>query len=821
MKLVIVESPSKAKTIGKYLGSEYEVRSSVGHIRDLPKNNKDAIDIEHGFQPRYVIVPGKENIIRELVKEAKNAEEIYLATDPDREGEAIAWHLREVLREKLGEKLPETKRARFYEITEKAVKSAITEAEEIDLKLKRAQEARRVLDRLFGYTLSELIWKKLRYGLSAGRVQSPALRILMEREREIRAFTPKPYYILEGDFRSESGSILKLQAEREIEELEEAIQIVEKAKRAQWSIAEIQERETQRKPRAPFTTSTLQQLASTRLGFSPSRTMRAAQALYQAGHITYMRTDSTRLSDEALASIHAYIRKEYGDEYLEARKYQTKSKNAQEAHEAIRPTKFDGKTYGSTEDERALYELIRRRTVASQMANARLKKQKLVARGGGTKEAEKLPAFVTHGVQLLFPGWLIIDPDAKQEEVLLPSVREGEALELLEMRNLEKMTTPPHRYTEAGLIKELEKRGIGRPSTYASIMKTLVDRGYVTREGRTLYPTDTGDVVSTFLEEHFSPYIADNFTAKMEDELDEIARGENEYERVLSEFWEPFSRDVAAKQDIPKLTNLGPAEGYTCPKCGAPMVYKLGRGGKFISCSRYPTCDGALTLDGKDMNEERIIGAHPETGEPILLKEGRFGPYLQLGRDPHIPELPSFPKGHRKTPEEKELVKRIREERARLKEQKPRRASLPKGTKPEEVDLETALKLLSLPRELGIHPESGEMIIANIGRFGPYVGHGREFRSIKPSSGLDPYTITYEEALKILSEPKALPKGVELVKVLGMHPKTKKEIRLLKSKSGYFLQKGMRRIYLDENLDPETFTLEDAIRTLEGKTENA
>lgn len=813
MKFVIVESPAKAKTINKYLGKDYIVKSSVGHIRDLPKGNKNAIDIEHGFQPHYVISPEKEKVVRDLASHAKKAEKIILATDPDREGEAIAWHLREVLKEALGRDDIPTERVRFYEITETEVKRAIQEPDHINENLRRAQEARRVLDRLFGYSLSELIWKKVRYGLSAGRVQSPALRILMEREREIRAFTPKPYYILEVQL-NDGKDTFTFTVTKELTNLDEALDTITKAEKGSWYIKEIKETKMKRKAKSPFTTSTLQQTASTRLGFSPSRTMRAAQKLYQDGHITYMRTDSTRLSEKALPFITRYIEKTYGKELIEVKQFKTKSKNSQEAHEAIRPTHFDGKMYGSSEDERKLYQLIMQRTIASQMKDANFLKKRVLA---NIKEGGILD-FSINGITLISPGWLLADLHAKGEDVELPPLKEGQELKLIEIENIEKMTTPPNRYSEAGLIKELEKRGIGRPSTYASIIRTLVDRGYVTREGRTLYPTDTGDIVSTFLEKNFSRYISDSFTAHMEDELDEIARGENEYTKVLGEFYTPFKKEVEEKEDIPKLTNLGKAEGYTCPKCGSEMVYKLGRTGKFISCSRYPECNGALTLDGRSMDEEKVLGIDPESKKKVYVKHGPYGAYVQLGEEIKIPERTKFPKGHKKTAEEKELVKRERKEIARLKQiPKPRRASLPKGVSEDDVTLEQALHLLKLPRELGIHPDSGEVIIANVGRFGPYVGHGREFRSIKKSSGLDPYIITYEQALSLLNEPKALPKGVELVKSLGLHPKTKKELRLLKSKSGYFIQKGLKRIYLDPKVNPDAFTLEDALELLKTK----
>jgi len=810
MKLVIVESPSKAKTIEKYLGKEYTVRSSVGHIRDLPKTNKDAIDIDRGFVPRYVVSSGKNKVINELTSLAQKADEIILAPDPDREGEAIAWHLQQVIVDEIGNKKP-ILRVTFNEITKDAVIDAITQPRKIDQDLRKAQEARRVLDRLVGYDLSGLIWKKVRYGLSAGRVQSPALRILMEREREIRAFDPEAYYVIEGIFKAEK-STFPLACSEEVKDEMLAIDIVEQAQNGSWSVIDIKESRGTRKPKAPFTTSTIQQTASSRLGFSPSRTMRAAQKLYEAGHITYMRTDSQTLSKTAVAGIASFIEKEYGKENLNITQYKTKSKNAQEAHEAIRPTVFSKTIQGSTQDERSLYELIMARTIASQMVPAEIMRTKLIA----NIENGSIPDFTTNGSRILSLGWLMADGASRGDDVELPKVSKGDSLEVTDITNTEKFTTPPNRYSEAGLIKELEKRGIGRPSTYASIIRTIVDRGYVEREGRTLFPTDTGDVVSSFLEEHFGEYIGDDFTAGMEDHLDSIANGSENYEKVLSDFYVPFRKSVLAKEDIPKLTNLGEApKEFTCPKCKKAMVYKLGRTGKFMSCSTYPDCDGALTLEGKELGNEKPIGVHPETGENIYILEGRFGHYVQMGETPEIPKATKFPKGHKKTDAEKEMVKK---EKALIKEAKalpkPRRASLGSNVKADEVTLDQAVHLLILPRELGIHPESNEPLIANIGRFGPYVGHGREFRSIKKTSGLDPYTITFEQALKLLAEPKALPKGVELFKNLGKHPKTGKDLRILKSKSGYYLQKGLKRIYLDEKTKLDDFTLEDAVAYL-------
>lgn len=808
MKLVIVESPSKAKTIEKYLGSDFRVLSSVGHIRDLPKTNKDAINIEDGFIPRYEISLGKNKVIKELVNASKKANLILLAPDPDREGEAIAWHLKEILTEELGKTCPPIQRVSFNEITKEAISEAIQHPRDIDINLKEAQEARRVLDRLVGYDLSGLIWKKVRYGLSAGRVQSPALRILMEREREIRVFNPEAYYVLEGIFNSENKTF-PLQCSKDIWDLNEALEIVALAEQHSWSVIDIKETQGTRSPKPPFTTSTLQQTASSRLGFSPSRTMSAAQKLYEAGHISYMRTDSQSLSQQALGMIASYVEKKYGKENVKVTQYKTKSKNVQEAHEAIRPTKLDGKIYGNTQDEQSLYDLILKRTASSQMKPADIMRTKLIA----NIEKGTIPDFTTNGSRIINPGWLLCDTTARGEDVELPQVYKGDTLTLEEMNNTEKFTTPPNRYSEAGLIKELEKRGIGRPSTYASIIKTIIDREYVLREGRTLYPTDTGDVVSSFLEEHFTWYIGDDFTAKMEDHLDSIARGEEKYIEVLSDFYTPFQQSIQSKEDIPKLTNLGDAPlHFKCPTCEASMVYKLGRTGKFISCSRFPECKGALTLEGKEIGNQEPLGVDPQTGKNIYILQGRFGPYVQLGEMPILPELTKYPKGYKKTEEEKT---KMREEKEALKKAKelppPRRASIPKEINPETITQEQALHLLILPRELGVHPESGDMVITNIGRFGPYVGHGREFRSLKKSSGLDPYTINFDEALQVLREEKALPKGVELYKNLGKHPKTGKDIRILKSKSGYYIQKGMKRIYLDGKKDIDTYTLEDIV----------
>ncbi len=719
-KLLIVESPAKAKTIEKYLGGEFIVSSSVGHIRDLPKSNKKAIDIKAGFVPTYEISPGKEKVISELKKLAKKSDEVFLATDPDREGEAIAWHLKETLG------LKDAKRVTFNEITEEAVKEAVKNPREIDMNLKAAQEARRVLDRLVGYDLSGLIWKKVRYGLSAGRVQSPALRIIMEREREIRAFKPEDFWVIRADVKTKKGSAFELVCSEEPRSQTTVERILSVGEKGSWKVKEIKGTNVKRSPKPPFITSTLQQTASTRLGFSPSRTMQVAQKLYEAGHITYMRTDSTILSQNAIGQIASVIEKEFGKENLQIRVYKTKSKNAQEAHEAIRPSKVSVKSAGNNPEQKKLYELIRARAIASQMRDADTVRTKITVEINGGE----IPDFCANGQRVVYDGWLMADPHAKGEEIELPATKEGEELSLQKITSEAKQTEPPSRYTEAGLIKELEKRDIGRPSTYATIMKTLADREYVVKEGKTLIPTDTGDVVSSFLEQNFAKYISDSFTAEMENELDEIANGTREYKKTLKDFYGPFSKEIKDKEDIAKLTTLGSAdEKHKCPKCGNEMHIKLGRGGKFLSCGKYPECLGALTIDGQEIKADEPIGNHPETGHPIFVKVGRFGPYVQHG------EGGKDEKG---------------------KKTKPKMASIPKDKDLGSVSVEDALKYLSLPRHLGDHPETGEAIVASVGRFGPYIVHNKDFRSLKEDNV---YDIVLDRALQILAEPKKTRKG--------------------------------------------------------------
>ena len=758
MKLVIVESPSKSKTISKYLGEDFVVTASVGHIRDLPKSNKKALDIEGGFIPHYEIIAKKEKIIEEIGVLAVKANEVLLATDPDREGEAIAWHIAEVLGQRYGEKVSrKIKRIAFHEITKEAVNEALAHPRNIDQHLRQAQEARRVLDRIVGYDLSGLIWKKVRYGLSAGRVQSPALRIITEREREIRAFKPETYWIITGSFETEKKDTLILTCSKELHDNKIVNDILAIARKEPWVILSVEETEQKRSPRPPFITSALQQAASSRLGFSPSRTMGIAQKLYEVGHITYMRTDSTNLGNQALAQIASTIENKFGKKYHSFRTYSAKSKNAQEAHEAIRPTNMTKENVGANDEQKRLYRLIWQRAIASQMSDAILARTKILANVElpGRSETDtsprkpsarsatgllgevsvslssnnKIPDFEATGSRVTFDGWLKADPESRGEDVELPACKADENLKLLNIDSEEKQTLPPPRYTEAGLIKELEKRGIGRPSTYATITRTIEERGYVEKENRSLRPTDTGEVVSSFLEENFPTYISDTFTAEMEDKLDDMANGDREYTETLREFYKPFHAEVMSKEDMPKITNLGAADPkYKCPICSSPMDIKLGKNGKFISCSRYPECEGALTIDGLEFKKDEPIGTDPDNGLPIFVLNGRFGPYVQLGQ--------RMPKKYKKN---------------------PRMASIPKNVDPMKVTIADALKYLSLPKVLGTDTATGKDITVSIGRFGPYVVRDGDFRSIKAPD--NPYDITLERALELLAQPKAVRKG--------------------------------------------------------------
>ena len=646
MKLLIVESPSKAKTISKYLGGEYTVVASVGHIRDIPKSSKNAIDIPGGFIPHYEISKGKEKVVAEIQRLAKDADEILLATDPDREGEAIAWHIAEALG------LKKAKRVAFHEITEKAIKEALKHPRAIDQNLRKAQEARRVLDRLVGYGLSGLLWKKLRYGLGAGRVQSPALRLLVEKEEEIRAFVPEDFWVITAETDTKPDSAkgygvakkekITLECSEKPRDKKTVDEILKKARAEKWKVIDVKETQAKRTPRPPFTTSTLQQAASTQLGFSPSKTMGVAQILYEAGHISYMRTDSTNLGAEAIEEISKTIIKLYGKELLETRVYKTKSKNAQEAHEAIRPTHSAKREAGLTDEQKDLYGLIWRRTVASQMADASILRTKIIA----NVESENIPQFSANGSRLLTQGWLSADPKAREDDTELPKVAVGDALTLIDIKEEAKQTEPPNRYSEAGLVKKLEELGIGRPSTYASLIKTNIDHGYVIKEGKALRPTDTGEVViNKFLKPHFGEFISDTFTAEMEEDLDEIADGKREYEKTLRDFYTPFAKQLKAKEKIEKITNVGDApKEMRCPVCGGDMVIKLGKNGSFLSCAKFPECNGARMLDGRELEGPKMLDEKcPKCGGGLMERDGRFGKFIACSNYPKCKFIKSDP----------------------------------------------------------------------------------------------------------------------------------------------------------------------------------
>lgn len=661
-QLVIVESPAKAKTISKFLGKGYTVRASMGHVRDLPKSQM-GIDIQHHFEPTYAVSMDKRKVITELKGLLKKSSKLWIATDEDREGEAIGWHLIEAL--KVDPKKTPIQRIVFHEITEGAIKDALKNPRQIDQDLVDAQQARRVLDRLVGYELSPLLWKKIRYGLSAGRVQSVAVRLIVEREREIRAFKPEEYWTITAQFLKGKemfeaqlakfkGKELKIKSEKEAQEILKALE------KAFYKVIKIEEKDVRRSPAPPFITSTLQQEASRKLGFSVNRTMRIAQQLYEGvehhkgttGLITYMRTDSVNLSQVALKQAKEFIIEEFGKEYalVEPRYYKGK-KGAQEAHEAIRPVDLslkpeDVKTH-LDKDQFRLYELIWKRTIACQMAEAKLKALGVdIDASHGGKSTEYL--FRSTGQTIVFPGFMrayVEGSDHPEEELanqekLLPVLEEGDQLNCKELVPLQHFTKPPARYTEASLVKKLEAEGIGRPSTYAPTITTIITRGYVEKEAKQLKPTDLGEVVTDMLMKHFADIVDYKFTAEMEESLDQIAEGKKKWEPVISEFYGPFHKNVEQKEETLKkedIVNLEKTD-EKCEKCGSPMIVKLGRFGKFLSCSNYPECKNAKPLQGgapvektpeQIELEKKLAGKKcDKCGSPMEVKHGRYGDFL-------------------------------------------------------------------------------------------------------------------------------------------------------------------------------------------------
>ncbi len=854
--LVIVESPAKARTLARLLGDDYRVEASVGHVRDLPQNASEipaeirdkpwasiGVDVEHGFRPYWVVSRDKTGRIRELRAAMKGVDEVLLATDPDREGESISWHLREVL----APKVP-VRRIEFHEITEEAVRRAIENARDIDLRLVDAQESRRIVDRLYGYMVSPVLWKKVQTGLSAGRVQSVAVRLIVEREEARRAFRSSVYWGLEAkvggstgsftatllrvgdrrvatgrDFDSASGE-LRDRSALWLDEAGAGALRDDLGTRLPWIVTAVEERPVTQSPAPPFTTSTLQQEANRKLGFSADRTMNAAQRLFQEGIISYHRTDSVSLSERALGEAAAAIRSLYGDEvYRGPRQYRTRVKNAQEAHEAIRPTDF-GRTpqrFGQRlgRDEARLYELIWKRAVASQMADARLLRTNVEITADGTDGAA---VFGASGKTVQFPGFLRAyvegsdDPAAElgDQETVLPRLSVGDALggnaaltlEALEARAHE--TTPPARYTDASLVKRLEEDGIGRPSTYASIISTIERRGYVFRQGKALVPTFTAVAVVHLLKQHFAELIELGFTGQIEENLDEISKGELGRDEFLAEFYHgdaahgwPGLRPLVENEtqiEYPVI-HLG-----AHPESGAPVVVRIGRFGPYVQIGEGDEAVNASVPDEVAPGDFRLedavalvdsrakgpasLGADPESGQPVYVMTGRFGPYVQLG-----------------------------ETREKGSGEKPRRASLTPGDDPARLTLERALELLSLPRVVGRDPESGEEIVANFGRFGPYVKRGSEFRSL--ASDAEVFTITLDQALELLRQEKPTRRGTSrtVLRELGAHPTSGAAVRLLEGRYGPYVSDGETNASLPKDADTGAVTLEDAVGLLKAR----
>lgn len=844
--LVVVESPTKARTLRGFLPSGYQVAASMGHIRDLPESASEipqkfrdkewarlGVDVEADFQPLYVVPGKKKDVVKELRSLLKKSSELIVATDEDREGESIGWHLLEVLNPKVP-----VSRIVFHEITPEAIQAALESPRQVDENLVKAQETRRILDRLVGYTVSPLLWKKISTGLSAGRVQSVAVRLLVLRERERRAFRSGSYWDLKATLATaEAGSEFTAQlvsvggtrvaAGRDFDEstgrliegrdvllLDETMAraAAESLGAGKWKVAETEEKPTVRRPAPPFTTSTLQQEANRKLRMSARDTMRVAQRLYEEGFITYMRTDSVHLSQQAIAAARNRIKKLYGEDYLSdgPRQYTTSSKGAQEAHEAIRPAGTEMKTVdqlGLSGREARLYELIWKRTVASQMAEARITQvsAQIVADGLATASGEVAgeAVFRASGKRVDFPGFFRAyvegsdDPDAALEDrdEPLPRLNEGDALSLNELEPIGHETQPPARFTEASLVKTLESEGIGRPSTYATIIGTIIDRGYVERQGNQLVPTYVAMAVTGLLEQHFPTLVDTRFTAQMEEELDEIAEGQADWVPYLGEFYrgpEGLEQQVANGEQ-----NIDPREASTIQLEGLPGAVRIGRFGPFVEVKEGEESLTASLPEGvapADLSSEQVeallkakaegpdvLGKDPETGEPVLLLVGRFGPYVQLG-------------------EQGDNGK------------KPKRASLPKGVTEDTVDLETALKLLALPRTLGKHPETGKEIQAGIGRYGPYVVHEKDFRSLAPTD--DVYTVTFERAMELLSEPKQRRRSAEPLREVGKHPADEEPVLLFAGRYGPYVKHGKTNASLPKGVDPDTLTLEQAVELI-------
>lgn len=808
-KLLIVESPSKAKTLKKYLGSDFEVLASYGHVRDLiPKNG--AVDTADNFAMKYDIIERNSKHVDAIAKAVKSADSIYLATDPDREGEAISWHIAEILKSKNLLKNKLMKRVVFHEITKSAVEHAIAEPRDISMPMVNAQQARRALDYLVGFNLSPLLWKKIRRGLSAGRVQSPALRLIVERELEIEAFKSQEYWTIHLDALKHnhgfSAKLIQLNNQK-VEQFtvinhDQQGDIVGKlllASAGKTTVSRVEKKQRSRSPAAPFTTSTLQQEAVRKLGFTTARAMRVAQQLYEGmdvgsgtvGLITYMRTESFSIATEAVMQIRDYVKKNFDAEYLPKSPvmYKTKSKSAQEAHEAIRPTDIS-RTPTSvrqflTDEQFKLYEMIWKRALACQMSPAKFDAVSVDLSVGSDANL-----FRASGQTLVFPGFIAVymegtDDEEEEGESKLPHLETGEVLTVEKIYGDQHFTEPPPRYGEASLVKILEEYGIGRPSTYASIISTLQDREYVLLDKKRFTPTDVGRIVNKFLTEHFTKYVDYDFTANLENALDSVAEGEREWVPLMDEFWQGFNQQLLSKADVDRPGNELIDEA--CPKCGKPLQKQLSRYGTFIGCTGYndtPKCDYKRSLNGAAQigSDPVVIGTDAATAKEIMLMNGPYGPYLQLGL---------AVEGDKK---------------------KPKRVSVPKEISIADMTLETANMLLSLPRDLGLHPVTNKKVIANIGRFGPYVNHDAKFKSIPKSESV--FTIDLDGAVALLA---AANTGPAPLCSLGNHPTEDGQIEVFAGRYGPYVQHGKVRATLPKSVEPESLTLDEALELLSAK----
>ncbi len=848
MNLVIVESPAKAKTINKYLGDDYKVLASYGHIRDLPSKN-GSVDPDQDFKMEWEVDSFSKKYLKEITDAAKDSSKIILATDPDREGEAIAWHVKEYLNEKKLLKDKEIERVVFNEITKKAVIQGIENPRQIEPHLVDAYMARRALDYLVGFNISPILWTKLPGSKSAGRVQSVALKLITEREHEIESFKPEEFWTLSINFIDQNNqkitaSISQLDNNkiekfsfRNKEEIKKAIESINKKK---FNITDISSKVVNRNPSGPFTTSTLQQTASSRLGFGASRTMQIAQKLYQGveiegetiGLITYMRTDGTNLSKDAVSAFRDYIQKEIGNEYLpkDALNYSgKKAKNAQEAHEAIRPTDIirtpqTVKKYLST-DQNKLYDLIWSRALSSQMESAKFDRNTITITSGNNDTICK-----ASGSVMKFDGFLKIynNQSKDDDENILPSMSKG-PINIEALIDEQHYTQPPPRYSEASLVKKLEELGIGRPSTYASIISTIANRGYAEILNKRFFPTDRGKLISAFLEKLFSKYVDYNFTAGLEDQLDEITTGKESWIKVLELFWKDFNNNVSEvkekrTREVLDLLNdsLGELifdkdnEGNIVRKCqlcnsGTLSLKNSFRGGAFIGCSNYPECKFTRPLSKAkaaaqaQLAEPKLIGKH-ENGNEIYLKNGRFGPYLQYEKILSDIELEKTTKKKKKTKKSKsdvnELLKNV---------------SIPKGLDLESIDLEKAQFLCSLPKSLGINPDNQKEITLNTGRFGPYLKC--ENKSARIENVEDIFSIGLNRAITLIAEAKPGRMSSSMIKDLGEHPEDKKPVRVMKGQYGPYIKYKSLNATIPEEKDPTELTMEEALILIEKRKE--